>query len=356
MTPNTNKTRLTALVIVIVLVTTGLIFWSLLSGSKSKPVMSVLKVSSSFQNAVGYDDNSAIVEVAGQGLARFNLLNGDSKSIMSNAGDTSLDNIDSLSISANKQLFLFHASNISDSSPLGRVVKSEGLSITGNYWATYSLGTGNYSLLKVGTLLAKFKNNDVIGLSFGDSGQSLTTYVGSNLEATNSFNVSNCADFYALQNGFMILTSDNHLVFTTNGTVSQEVGDATSIVGATNNPEQLVVTQNLKNGGQRLVAINVTTGATKQIIDSVAGTGAWHSPSTVLYSVTGSNEQPAALELYNLTSNKRVRLGFSSDYTILNQASPVRLLSEHTAVISTNAKSTYLVSTDKHLANSLSSL
>jgi hypothetical protein len=135
--------------------------------------------------------------------------------------------------------------------------------------------------------------------------------------------------------------------------VSQQIGEATSIVGQTSDGRFAVITQKGKKG-QEIATLDLSNNTTKTIASNVNHSPAWLNSGSVLFGTLGKSAGTGKLAIYELAANKTNVLSF--DDPTFDGAIPLYLLSPTSGFVTTLDGNTYFVSSETNISKNIGSL
>jgi hypothetical protein len=289
----------------------------------------------SFASAAAFDTNTAIFS-NGQALATYNFASGQVEPLSGNVG---LNDIDTVSVSPDGNLVVFHDQFVNQTGALAAQLRAHGLDSSLDYWWLYDAQNQTYQPLPQGVLMAKVDNTHVYALASSGSGETITTYQPTTLNAESSINIPGSSNFFASNGGFLLQTPDNKVLFTKNGTVNQVLFTSTLLAGVTQNGASAVgVTTN--GSTRNLVVINLRTNASTVVAGDVANQPALLNSGIVLY----ANSQNQ-LHAYNLATGKTKlwNLGSNSNGFTIASTKLVALLGPSAALVDNQSGNYYLI-------------
>ncbi|HSX34338.1 MAG TPA: hypothetical protein VLF62_01720 [Candidatus Saccharimonadales bacterium] len=280
-------------------------------------------------------------------LETFNYKTGKRTPISPSTGQNGLDNVDTVTASANKKFVLFHTSVVTYGELLSKQLAADGRSEAADYWWVYSIADRSFQALPDGTLLAKFQGNKLYALAPNSDGEAIYTYNPATLEETSNLQIEPSSDFFPVKNGFLLQSIDNKIYFTSNGTTNEEVLSDIQISGITADGNTVVGLEN-KNKAQSLVWASTSDWEVHVISDSVSSKPVWDNSGKVLYNTSGASTDFVE---YNLVTDKSSTWKFNKDALPPRDDAPAIaqvLLSDDTAVISNSSGVYYLSGPQVH--------
>jgi hypothetical protein len=253
--------------------------------------------------------------------------------------------IDTMSVSANKQFVLFHDDMIATNGTLYQQLQNQGLSPQEDYWWIYSVTKHSFSVLPQAILLARMDGNNVVALTDSGNDESLTNYNPATLVASNTINIPSIDGFFPLKSGYLLQTSNNEILSTINGVVSQPVVKNATLVGATLDGQTIAVVLETSSSHQ-LVLINTQTQKQQLIATNIVGQPVWSTNGAILFTTnTSSDPNATTLYTYNLTNHKKLLWKFSDSSAAFATKSleTTALYGDTNAIVNTNSSTYYLI-------------
>lgn len=347
---NNRKLRIAAMII-IVFVIVLLPFTVFSNRPLSYNISQAYSLSPNFATVEAYDNNSLIYS-SGQALMLYNYVSGVNSQLspvvnLYNTYGNGNSAIDSLSVSENEKFILFHDEQVAPDGILYHQLINQGLNPQNDYWWLYSVANQSFQPLPQSTILAKINGDNVEALSSaGGSGEALISYSTMNLEPKTTVNVSGINDFFVTDNGFVLQTPGNNILFTKDGVVSQQLAQEATVVAVTANSQQAVIVTG-QNNSRQLALLDLQKHTQKAISPNITGQPVWLNSGTVLYAISSSTGSSTSTTLYSYDlATKRTFIWnlVNPIHTLGNSSiTPIALVGTKTAVISNSSSSYYLI-------------
>ncbi len=331
---DTSNRNLRILVTLFGLFFVVLVLFSIRNWLNSRPLQQVT-VPSSLASATAFGPDS-LVYANGQALDAYNYTSGVTTPLSTTG--TGIGTIDTVSVSPNDKYVVFHDEHVDPAGSMATQLRSQGLSLSADYWWLFDTQNKTFLPLPQGALLAKVDNSNVYTLTYGSSGESITTYQASNLQKTNSTAITGSSNFIPIKGGFLLQTGDNRVLLTTNGVVSNQLLTGATLIGATADGQTglAVVSQ---NGSRNLVSFN-TQGATTTIASGIVNLPAWLSSDDMALYLNNRG----GIYSYNVATKQSKRWVLSSSTGAnTDNVQLTALLNDSTALIRGSSNGYYLV-------------
>ena len=318
----------------------GLLFIVLLLfslvGRKSIQTSQAVTVPHTFASTTAFGTNSVIFS-NGQTLATYNYVNGKLK-LLGPTG-VGLSSIDTISVSPDNNYVLFHDGLVSAGGSLASQLTQQGLNPSLDYWWLYSVQGQTFRPLPQGALLAQVDNNTIYALSTVAGAEYITTYATLGLHQSSIISIPGSSNFFPAENGFLLQTPDNKVLFTSDGVVNKVLFTSTTLVGVTAD-KQSALAVTAQGGSRNLVTINLRSNATTTIASNIVNMPVWLNSGDALYA-TNSGQ----LYSYNLAAHKSDLWQFSGNLHGLNiaEAKLISLVGPSIAVVSDQSNSYYII-------------
>jgi hypothetical protein len=301
-------------------------------------------VPSFFGSAIDYNNNSILLANS-RTFVVYNYLTGQTKPLGSdNIFDDSLYNVDSLSLSSDKQFIVFHSLQPPVGSYLYSLVQSAQGQNTGylGYWFVYDIQSQQYMLLPGNTIKAVAYGNEVYGLSIDTNGQeSITAYKDNGLSQISSINVPGTSSFYPVSGGYLLNRPNNQVLFTNNGIVVQKLYSSSVIIGVSSDGNDAIGTINSGNSSS-LAVFNFRSSSYRIVAKNINSNPVWSSiTNQALYLTNLTGSSTGQLNLYSLSSNKTSLLKLSNELN--TSVTPILPVGQNDAVVSLNRSSFLLI-------------
>lgn len=288
-------------------------------------------------------------------LIKYDYTTGQYQPLSPDTGEGGLTGIDTLSISADKQYILFHSSLAQAGTLLASKITELGLEPSRDYWWIFSLQKQIFLPLPQGVLLAKFDGAHVYTLTYGSNGTVIGTIDPATATQTTSVGIAPSSNFFVAKNGFLVETSGGDVSFTKDGVVTQHLFKAMNIVGVTADKQWALATKT-KGSSVSLWRINLQDNSVKNLANNLVGTPAWLNNTTLLYATNGDQaSQNSTIHLYTyaVPADKTTVWKFAKSAVLQkgNNASPVTLLGNTTAILGDASGNNYLVGNNLHELN-----
>jgi hypothetical protein len=288
--------------------------------------------------------SQSVVYSNGSALATYNYVT-HRTTLLSTGVGLSASTVDSMSVSSNDKFILFHDELVTVNGALYQQLQNQELSPQADYWWIYNVVKHSFNVLPQTTLLARMNHNTIEALTDSGGEESLTSYNPQTLAIGNPVSIPSINGFFPLGSGYLLQTSDNQILLTTNGIVSTSVAKNATLVGATVNGQEVVAVMGFGNS-RELVVIDMQTQKQQVVATNIVGQPAWSTSGNVLYTVNdNSNPEATTLYSYNLTSHKTWLWKFSGSAASFNTShiSTASFYGDDTAIISTNSNTYYLM-------------
>jgi hypothetical protein len=354
MPPNVQRRRKIALAITIITVAAAVVIWFYISRPQTQAINFEQAAPASLAEAVPYQDNSVVVATS-SGFVTVRPSDGASHPLGNPVANLGLTAIDSLSVSADRSNLLFHDSLAPEGSNLYAILKTEGLDTATDHWWVYNVDRQVFYPLPGAVLLAKFKENAVLGLTVSASGEVIDTYSPDGTQ-TASLAIPSCTDFFAVPGGYLLETIANNVLFTSDGVVSKTVAHDATVTGVTADQSYALLSQSA-NHQTNLARLDLKTYRLSTVASGVASQQAWlPSPGVVLFGRLSGSSQPTGLASYNAATGQLVEWVFPPDKLSFGGAQPLTLLSPATALLLLTPQHKYVIVSNQSISSSLTSL
>ncbi len=333
--------RLRAMIVVVIILIIVLASSLLINKPLTYNISQGYLVSTNLSAVEGYGSNSFVYS-NGQSLMLYNYSTGTASQLGPSVG-LSNSGIDTISVSQDDQYVVFHDEQVGTGS-LYNQLQNAGLDPQNDYWLLYSVATQTYQPLPQTTILAKPTSNGVEALASVAGVEELINYSYANLTPQSTINISGINDFFVANGGVILQTPSNKVLFTTNGTVSQQLAGNAVVLAITPDNQDAVVTVTQK-GANQLSLLNLQTHSEKTIASNIIGPPAWSSSGAVLYTAS-DGKSGSKLYSYDMTTKKTYVWDFVGGATkTIGQSTlaPVGLVGAQAAVVSNSSTSYYLV-------------
>jgi len=330
------------IIVLAVLVVVALVFSS--KGASSLSITQKYLVPNTFNDVAPYGQNT-IVFSNGRSFAKYNFISGQVSQISPDNLLPELNNIDSLSASANDQYLLFHDEASVSGTPLYNTLVQQGLNVNQDWWWIYNVSTKTFSVIPHTVLLAKIDGNQVDTLVSTNNGEEIVSYSVSSLAQDSSIPIINGSNFFRAANGFLLQTTDNEAFLTSTGVVNNLLSKSIIVDGVSADGQSAYGVIN-SGGSSRLVKINLQNSSIKTLASNVEGQAEVLLPNLLLYNTAGSGQTgPLAFNTYNLASSKKQLWGFSYSVSGGNSISftPTALLGETATIAQDSSSKVYLI-------------
>lgn len=328
----TNKSLKLLIGFIIIIVLLFAVFLSI-NLHKSYTITQAYQVPSSFAVSTSYGSSSMVFS-NGRSFVNYNYTNGTTKLLSPDSSTPNLTGIDSLTVSSDKKYLLFHLMTANPAGSLYEKLQTLGLDPTLDYWWVYNLANQEFQPLPQKTLLAKLHGDIIDTLIKGGDSEAIIGYDAASLKQVAKNRIVNADNFFPLNNGFLLETIDNRVLFTLNGVVNQTLYSATNILGIIND-QTAIATMTNKDGAQELVTLTIPNPSFKVISITLLKQPVWSSTGTILY--TGISSNPS-FQTYDTLTHAQQTWKFSKKInTVKATFTPVSLFDNSTAVLSNDA-------------------
>ncbi len=338
-----NRKNLLLIGLLVVAVLAALIV-STSGRSSGLTIKKVYDAPAGFSNAAGFDDNS-LVFTNGRTFVQYSYVDGKTTPLSPDTTTPELQGIDSLSVSDNRQYLLFHAPPTLVGGVLDTAVKQRGFNTNADHWWLYSLPSHIFTPLPDEVLLAKLDHDNVDALSTSSVGEQITKYSLSTLQSTANIAISPSTNFLPAHNGYLLQTTDNRLLLTTDGILNKAIAsDAQALVLTQDRQSVIAGSTNEKN--KQLIVINVTDGSVKTIASNLSSQPAYNNNDGVVFVANGSSR--TTLSSYNIATRKLTNWNFDKSHQNLIDATATvnGYFGESVAVISDNTSTSRIIGND----------
>jgi len=299
-----------------------------------------IAISKNYASAVPFGQNTLLYS-DDQKLLAYNYQTGASRAISPDIGVDGLKNSDSFAVSSDKKFILFRNVYATPGGTLSNEIRKAGLDSGQGYWWVYSVEAQHFTLLPQSSItVAKLSGGRLYTLTYGESGNAITSYELASLKQLSSLSIPPMVDFFILRSG-LLLESDSGALYTTkDGVVSDRVAESTDVFAVS--ADQQTAFGITKTGQNNLVAVDLQSGRTSTIAQKLVGAPVFDGSDAVLYA-TGA-QKSNKLTLYSLTTHKTT-LWVIPEVLLPKNASfvPQTLLGEQTAVVADTSGAYYLV-------------
>lgn len=320
----------------------------------ARPSMTInqeMAVPSFFSSAISYNNNSLLI-ANGRTFVVYNYTNGRTRLLgPDNIYDYSLDDIDSLSLSSNKQFIVFHSQSVPTGSLLSQQVQAQGAtsnSYFGN-WFIYNTQNQQFQLLPTNVIQATAFGGSVDALSINTSGQELiTTYKDNGLSQVSSINIPNVSSFFPVNGGFLLEKPNNQVMFTTNGIFAQNLYSSMVVGGISSDGNTAIGTMS-SNGKNSLAVLDFKSSSYRIVASNISQQAVWSQTlNQALYLTSQSTSTDGQLNSFNLNDNKTTVWQLNRKINL--NVTPITPLGNYAALVE-QSKSSYFL-----LGNSLSNV
>lgn len=324
--------RLVWVAIVGLLTIVGVVAYSFIHSPKTITLSQGYGAPPGFSNVVSYG-NGNVVFTNGRSIASYNVHSGKTKLLSPDLAPSNLSDVTALYGSADQHYFVFREAAPLQGSILYQQLSRAGLDTTSSYWWLYNGINQSFHLLPTSVVLAKFSGNELYTLNSSNASDSLAAYDPADLKIESSTDVPDCSDFFSLPGGYLLQTTGNKAVFTTNGIVNQTLANSFSVVGVSSDGQTIVGVVPSGNN-QNLVALNVKSLSTKTIDSDISGSVAWAPGGLMLYARNQGPADHSAISYYtyDLSTNRKVIWDISQLYS--HSLTPSALIDTTTAIVS----------------------
>lgn len=342
-----NKKTAIQVLIVVIVILFGFFSFFLHGKSQKTNITQQYTFPSSFMESAAYSNNTIVYSDTKE-LVEYSY---DTGSVQNLTSDVGLNAIDTISVSPNNNYIVFHDQEVSQSGSLAVMLSALGLNPSGTYWWLYNTQTHSLKpISQQGVLLAKVDNNNLYTLSVNANSESeyITTYNANGLQQRSTISVSGSSDFYPVSGGFLLQSPENEIIFTSNGTVSQELFKSSTIIGVSSDGHSVLMTTSV-NGSHVLNLGNLSNNAVTTVTTNLSGAPVWSQSGIALYGSTDGN-----LYTYSLATNKSTEWNLGSNTSINPTTIKLNLLlGPTTAVVSDQHSNIYIIGTGIANTNTL---
>lgn len=304
---DTNRTRIRiAIVVGVVAAIVGigtLISRALEPKASGTKIDQKIELSDGYSASAAYGENT-VLTTNYQYFISHDYRTGEDKIVSADAGAGGLKNTDSLTISTNKELFLFHSSLTDPSSVLGTKLASLNLNQGDAYWWVYNTQTQEYNSLPASTTYAKLSGNEIYALTYGENGSYIKQYDYTGKELK-SISVPPSSNFFPISNGFLLEGKGDNILFTKDGTVSTQLFKSTVLLAVSSDGKWGVATRNNKENTE-LIQLNLQDHTETMINNDMAGTVALYGDSIAYTTITQNTttDNVTNIHTYNLDTQE----------------------------------------------------
>lgn len=331
-----NRRKLLLVTIgVALLAIVGVVIIALVTRPPHITVTKEFPLSENFNTSVAYDDSSLLVS-NNYALVAYNYMTGQTKQLSDNDQVAGLIGIDSLSLSSDKQTIVFHDAATTPGSVLDTAATTANVNTTSDHWWVFHQATKTFQPLRTDALLAKIYGDKIYVLTNNGGQESITAY-NTNLQQVSSINIPLSSNFFVTGNTFLLQTSDNKLLTTTDGVVSKLVRTSLVIYGLTTNAVAIGV-----DDAMNMVMYNPVNDSSSIVDTNIIGKPAI-SGNLVLYQ-SGKDTAKKTTKVYDTGKSKTTIWNYTSqlhggDFISTVVAVPTT----STAVVGDNTSHYYLI-------------
>lgn len=243
--------------------------------------------------------NDGLLFSNGRSFVDYNYKTGESALLSSDALDEPLDNIDSLSLSENKQFIVFHLPLVAADSQLDSQLTAQGLDTNADYWWLYNVADKTFHNFPADAKKVQISGNEALAYT-GDDASTITTYTLPDLNVTSSVHVSSGSDFLKTKDGYL-LTSDegNDVYFTRDGVVSEKIFTNANLIAMTSDKSAAIGTSS-QNDSVYLMSYDPSTKKETVLDSDVNSQVGYVGGNKILYRKADSK----VYYVYDLTTKK----------------------------------------------------
>lgn len=286
----------------------------------------------------------------GRQFVTYNYKTGHSKTLSSDSLDANLDNIDSLRASPNRKYLAFHSQLAASGSKLEAVLRSQGLDPTQSYWWLYDVSTGAFHNFPGDVASIRLTDHFAYALYGEESSRgNITPYDISTFRPSTPVNITPSQDFYAFNNGFLLMGAGElnvPVMYTTDGIVNKSISNRVlSIANLDPSTGKGLLTRDINND-TRLVLFDIDGGSAREIAHDVDAAAGSIDNDALLAIKAPSDSKPSRLSLYNHLYNKLFSLSFKDSGFSGDGMFPLALLNDHVGLLDDTGGSIYLAGND----------
>lgn len=337
--------RSMALVLLIVTIGVLILIVFRLFGNSSYDVTQYYGVPRIYQAATAYSPRTMVFS-NNRSFVTYNYVTGATHLLSPDSTTSGLLNIDSLSVSQNKDYLLFHDMEANPGGSLYNVLVQQGLSTTTPYWWIYSTASQTFKPVPGSPIIAKFNGNNLMDLENDQGQEKIVSYQLPSFTTGASIAVSSSDNYYPSSQGLLLHTVDNSILKATSNSVASTIFKNTDIIGVRSQEDTAIGLYGQGSAAQ-LTLLNLKSQTNKTIASDFVGQPAWSSQGVVLYT---STQSPTVLASYNYLTNKTTPWVFTSNLSAFSQANLTlnAAFGGNTAIVSANPLTTFLIGSDLH--------
>lgn len=322
-------------VLVAILIAVLVLLTSLLGGGKGTSIIQRTDVNSTVATAVQTQDGK-LLTLSNGGLVVFDHKSGSAERLLpTGILDTSMG-IHSMSVSPDYKYIVFKTIRTAKNGPLNLELEKRDLPSSRGYWWLMDVSSQSFTPLDVNTLRAEIVGGDLYALLNNQGEYSIEQYdLPINLRKTTP--ILEATNFYVLDDGFLIVTSDNDLYKTTDGIVNTLYAENITPIGLMTNAFAFTTQE------QGLTIIDALDGESTRVEESgVVGTPALHG-NLVLY-VKEQVKGKVSIILYDNAEKDKKPWDISENIGGTSSIGGiVYVLDKETALVSSTEKKYFLI-------------
>lgn len=295
----------------------------------------LVKLPANFMASDEYSSDSLLFS-NGRSFVDYNYKTGESTLLSSDALDEPLDNIDSISLSDNKQFVVFHLPLVAAGSTLESQLTAQNLDTNADYWWLYNINDKTFHNFPADAKKVQISGNEALAYT-GDDASTITTYTLPDLKVTSSVHVSSGSDFLKTKDGYLLMSDEgSNVYFTRDGVVSEKIFTNANLIAMTSDKKTAIGTSS-QNGSVYLMSYDTSTKKETVLDSDVNSQVGYVGGDKILYRKADNK----VYYVYDLTT-KKITLFKIDAKNIPDSLVPEALLDNGTLLLSDKDSNMYV--------------
>lgn len=258
----------------------------------------LVKLPASFEVSDEYSSDGLLFS-NGRSFVDYNYKTGKSTLLSADAFDEPLDNIDSISLSDNKQFIVFHLPLVAADSTLASQLTAQNLDTNADYWWLYDVTSKTFHNFPADAKKVQVSGNEALAYT-GDDASTITTYTLPDLKVTHSVHVGSSSNFFKTKDGYLLTGEEgSNVSFTKDGVVSETIFTNANLI-ATTSDKNIVIGTSSQNGSTYLMSYDTSTKKQTVLDSDINSQVGYVGGNKILYRKADSK----VYYVYDLTTKK----------------------------------------------------